>query len=109
MNACDKAGRWEQALQLLDEMERKRIEPSAATYSAVISACRRGGQWERILDLWAEMKQQHRTQVTTAATYGAVIEACERARFWEHALRLLGVMQHKQIRPEVGTYEAAIS
>lgn len=44
ISACEKAGRWETALQLFDEMLRDGCTPNTVTYNSLITAC---GQGER--------------------------------------------------------------
>ena len=43
ISACDKGGRWDQALVLLYRMEVSGITPDAVSYSAAIAACGHGG------------------------------------------------------------------
>ncbi|CAM9959516.1 unnamed protein product, partial [Ectocarpus sp. 8 AP-2014] len=69
ITACGKAGQWERALDLLEEMggggdgddrlRRRRtgvlIAPDVASINAAISACARAGQWESALGLLGRM------------------------------------------------------
>lgn len=69
ITACGKAGQWERALVLLEEMggggggddglRRRRtgvpIAPDVASINAAISACARAGQWESALGLLGRM------------------------------------------------------
>lgn len=76
MDACAKAGSWQRALELLDEMileSNGAVKPNAYTYTVAITACSNGGQWERALVLLQQMKQQN-IKVSTI-TYNAVISA----------------------------------
>ena len=56
ISACGKCGQWEKALQLLDEMQQRRLEPDVISFSAAISACEKVGQWEKALQLLDEMQ-----------------------------------------------------
>jgi pentatricopeptide repeat domain-containing protein 1 len=38
ISACKKGGKWKKALELLEEMQAKGVEPNVYTYSAAISA-----------------------------------------------------------------------
>ncbi|CAM9882463.1 unnamed protein product [Ectocarpus sp. 12 AP-2014] len=72
ITACGKAGQWERALDLLEEMggggggddglRRRRtgvpIAPDVASINAAISACARAGQWESALGLLGRMAAQ---------------------------------------------------
>lgn len=42
ISACEKAGRWETALQLFDEMQRDACTPNTVTYNSLITACGQG-------------------------------------------------------------------
>ena len=42
LQACEKAGRWQLALELYQEMHRDVIKPSAAVYNALIGVCGQG-------------------------------------------------------------------
>jgi pentatricopeptide repeat protein len=56
ISACEKGGQWEKALQLLEEMRAKDVEPNVITYNATTSACEKGGQCEKALQLLEEMR-----------------------------------------------------
>ena len=47
-----------QALQLLDEMPQRRLDPDVISFSAAISACEKSEQWEKALELLDEMQQR---------------------------------------------------
>ena len=47
ISACEKGGRWEQAVSLLDEMREAGVLPNVVSFNAAISACEKGGRWER--------------------------------------------------------------
>jgi pentatricopeptide repeat protein len=42
ISACEKAGRWEAALQLFDEMTRDGCTPNTVTFNSLITACGQG-------------------------------------------------------------------
>ena len=44
LQACEKAGRWQLALDLFQEMHRDGIKPSAAVYNALIAVCGQGAR-----------------------------------------------------------------
>lgn len=50
ISACEKAGRWETALQLFEEMNRDGCNPNTVTYNSLITACGQGG-WRADLSL----------------------------------------------------------
>eukprot|EP00438_Fugacium_kawagutii_P012803 Skav211683 [mRNA] locus=scaffold216:422171:433625:- [translate_table: standard] len=58
ISACEKAGRWQLAWQVLlvGELKRQRLRPSVVTYGAAISACEKGGQWQHALQIFSELQ-----------------------------------------------------
>ena len=42
ISACDRAGRWQYALELLEEMRKDRVAPNTVTYNSLLSACAQG-------------------------------------------------------------------
>ena len=40
--ACEKAGRWQLALELLEEMHRDNCKPNVVTFNSLIAACGQG-------------------------------------------------------------------
>ena len=42
ISACEKAGRWELALDLFSEMHREGCKPNVVTYNSLIAACAQG-------------------------------------------------------------------
>lgn len=42
ISACEKAGRWELALDLFGEMHREGCKPNVVTYNSLIAACAQG-------------------------------------------------------------------
>lgn len=44
ISACEKAGRWELALDLFSEMHREGCKPNVVTYNSLIAACAQGAQ-----------------------------------------------------------------
>lgn len=42
INACEKAGQWDLALQLFERMQQEGIAPNTVTYNSLITACTQG-------------------------------------------------------------------
>ena len=76
----------ERALELLEGMRERGIEPDVISYSAAISACEKGGQWERALELLEGMRE--RGIEPDVISYSAAISACARASQAAHAEKL---------------------
>ena len=51
ISACEKATQAQKALELLEEMRQKGLEPDVITYNAAISACEKATQAEKALEL----------------------------------------------------------
>ena len=59
ISACEKAGRWEDALRLFDEMQRDGCTPNTVTYNSLITACGQGEfQWQEQVFVLAGFLQQ---------------------------------------------------
>ena len=55
ISACEKGGRWEITLELLNGCMTWST-PDTISYSAAISACENGGRWELALEFLKECK-----------------------------------------------------
>ena len=75
IGACEKGGRWGEALALLGEM-RRRAWSGIRSRTRRISACEKGGQWKKALLLLGEMKAAgvELDVITYNATYHRVRE-----------------------------------
>ncbi|CAM9780566.1 unnamed protein product, partial [Hapterophycus canaliculatus] len=51
MGACGKAGRWEEALRLLDELHDFGLVPDAISYNTAAAACARAENWDRAQEI----------------------------------------------------------
>lgn len=85
MSSCWKGGRWDLALELLEEMVHRELTPNAVALSTAVAACESGGLWQRALSLLRKSSGTRRD----AQLYNSVIGACGSSSAWEHALALL--------------------
>ena len=74
---------WEQALELLVQMERKEVQLDIISFDAAISACGKAGEWEQALVLFDLSAQKAQPNIITCST---VISACGNAGEWPRAL-----------------------
>ncbi|CAN0137278.1 unnamed protein product [Scytosiphon promiscuus] len=51
MGACGKAGRWEDALRLLDELPDSGLVPDAISFNTAAAACARAENWEQAQEI----------------------------------------------------------
>ena len=65
INACEKGQQPRQALELLNQMQHRRLMQDVITYSAAISACEWGQQPQQALQLLNQM--QHRDPCRTSS------------------------------------------
>lgn len=74
VTACGRAGEWERALSLLDEMatERECLTPDVVAINAAIDACGRAGQCQQALDLLGRMMRGSSSLVREITSTGAV-------------------------------------
>ena len=61
MDCCGKAGQWEVALSLLQEMKDAGPVPDRMTYNTAMDACAKGGQWQRALEILQGMEVRQLT------------------------------------------------
>ena len=57
ISACEKAGQWQHALGLFDQMPNAQVVPNFFTYAAAISACEKDGQWQLALSFFNAMRR----------------------------------------------------
>ena len=86
ISACEKGGRWQEALTLFEAMTKAQIQPTVISYNAAVSACEKGGRWQEALTLFDAMpKAKVQPDVIS---YSAAISACEKGGQWQQALSL---------------------
>ena len=74
MSACLRAGRWREALDLLDECEAEaNVEPDVITYTNAMRACARGRRVRRALSLLEEVREREGVEMD-AYLYTSVID-----------------------------------
>eukprot|EP00435_Cladocopium_sp_Y103_P001917 s4561_g1.t1 len=90
ISACEKCGRWEQALELLGAQLQWDILPDGVSYNSAISACEKAAKWELALFVSEEMPKAQ--LLPDVVTYNSAIAACESCGVWAKALELLDLM-----------------
>ncbi|CAB1098432.1 unnamed protein product [Ectocarpus sp. CCAP 1310/34] len=105
--ACSRAGNWERALGLLEQMREDGLEPNSTTFTTMISAWRRdwgyGGDGARgqeargaLLPLLASIAT-YRGLTPDARLYGSALDACADASLCQPARDLLAVMVSSRV------------
>lgn len=111
---------WQKALDFLNEMEARGIEPSEVTYSVTITACGNALHWEKALELLETMRGKG--MPPNLYVYNAAITAISKAakqmskngekregRLWKKVMELLDNMRQDGLEPDGFSYSAAIS
>ncbi|CAM9520060.1 unnamed protein product [Chrysoparadoxa australica] len=78
IHACSKAGEWEIAMRLLQEMPGLGLTPKESTYNSTMAACSKRGKWQLAYQVLQQMKG--RGISPTHFSYSPVLTACGRGR-----------------------------
>ncbi|KAG5182829.1 hypothetical protein JKP88DRAFT_317251 [Tribonema minus] len=114
--ACGKAGRLNDAVQLIDNMRNHRVSPDGRTYLTLIQQCvrnsasthagdSRGGS-KRALELLQLMKDAG--PVPNIRHFTAAIMVCVAERNGISAITIFRMMQHEGIRPDLQSWGALL-
>jgi len=107
--ALGRAGKWEQALEILHQMERSKIKNHLIAYNAALSACERAQQWRAAKALLDEMVAKKDGVRPDKISYNTVISACAKAGKSRTAIQLLDKMISSGLEPDRISYNSAIS
>lgn len=86
MTACGRAGRWQEALNLLDTMADDGVPVTCVSYGVAAAACKSSGRWKECLALISEMKAK--SIRPDAKMYTAVLNTCATAAASEKQVTL---------------------
>lgn len=106
--ACDRAGRWEMALALLERARAALPRPGAALLAAVAAACGRRHLWPVAVALLVEMRHRDRV-MPDAFNVNVAVSACGAASRWALAWALLDEMERGLLARDVVGFNAALS
>ena len=51
IDACEKEGRWQEALSLFQRIPQRKLRHTSMSFSALVSTCEKGGQALQVLNL----------------------------------------------------------
>ena len=92
IRACEKAGRWDMALCLVEAMPSRSLEVDLICWSSTISACEKSGCWELAICLLHEKTHGMGSMGSICSmdiiTINSALSACEKAGQWRAALQL---------------------
>lgn len=93
LNSASKRGIWKWALQLLNKMEEKGIEPDSFAWNAALIACGRASEPDSAIEVFQKMTAHG--QKPGILSYGALLSALEKGglidkaeQVWEHMLKV---------------------
>lgn len=101
IDACE--GHWVWTLQLLDELERDRLQGNARTYSAAMKSCE---HWPSALEF---LEVMHRRQIqANLVVHNACLHACAKGAQWSLVLDQLEALPSRLLSADVVTYATAM-
>ena len=86
IRVCGQAGKWQAALNLLQQLRDDDGPPDSGCYAEAMKACRKNGAWSTALMLHEDLRREAPPDVFTTSN---AIAACEPAGLWRRALDLL--------------------
>lgn len=86
ISTCAAAGRWHEALVLLDRMIKRKIERDARTYNVVLNTLQRARRTKLAVKVFIKMLRMEEDVEPTADTFAAVIDSCMKDRDVNQAL-----------------------
>jgi pentatricopeptide repeat protein len=118
ISACGNAGRWQTALDLLQQMRDEGLRINLITYNSAITALSKSAGrrnpygpskplWPLVQELLRQVRQDG--LVPDGFSYSAAISCCGAEGRWEEALGLIEEMKSSGARPNKVAYSAAIS
>ncbi|CAM9612319.1 unnamed protein product [Hapterophycus canaliculatus] len=119
MHAAQKAGEWEVALDLWDEIATRRSRPGRSrsssslpapndhTYGIAIDVCAKAGLVDRALSLLSESKRAGLSP--SLIRFNSAIDACARAGRWGQALELVREIREAGLEPDEVSFTSAMA
>ena len=120
VSSCARAGRWQQAAEVLATMREKGPPPDVISYNALLAACSLAREWRPALavllrmcrpvragrsrDLRSPRRYYPRPDVVS---FGAALACMERATQWPVALELLDLARAEGVSPDAACYASA--
>ncbi|CAJ1378874.1 unnamed protein product [Effrenium voratum] len=98
LKACQKAGRWRDALSLLREMADER-RVSAVALNSAMDACVRGKRWQHALVLFEDFRRL--SVESDVVSYCTAVGACAQAALWPACVVLLAEMVDEDLEVQV--------
>jgi len=108
IDACAKAGKWVEAVKLLNNMKiQDKAKLDVAVYIAVINACARASEVRAALGVLESMKESGVRP--DLMTYNAALNACATRGWWQSAVSLFESMAGQGFQPNLATVNALMN
>lgn len=88
--------------QLMQELKERGLEPTAVTYTSLMTAYGTVGNTEAVFRVFSEM--EHKGMPLTEVEYGTAMAACGRSADYAKASELLAKMDANRVEPHVGHF-----
>ena len=105
MRACASAEQSRHVMQLLRQMERNNLTPTAVHYGIAVDACGRSGELKRMMNLLSEAQVTGCPTATATATYTATIST---ATATSTSPAPLSPLQARKLDLDAPTYTSAV-
>jgi len=122
ITACADNGRWETALQILDDMRAQKASedkhlkyrqpPNSVIYSAVMNACGRCDRYDKALHVFDTLLSERREgqgPPKDTILFNQALNACRRLRRYQRAYELYANMYTHKIKRDQVTYGTMLS
>ena len=106
VSACEKRAEWQQALNILQQLDTARLQPSLITCNSCISACEKAGQWQVALQLLCEVDARYLQP--DVITYNSTISAYQKVTQWQVAMSLSHVAE-LHVGHDIITFNSTLS
>jgi pentatricopeptide repeat protein len=112
VQALAKSGKPQICLDLLQEMDSRKLDAGAQVYSVVIVALTRAGMHAEALGLFKHVEEDPslgmKNRSSNQRAFRACVLAYQKLGDWQSAVRLLESMPSKGMRPSLGCYNSAM-
>eukprot|EP00752_Nemacystus_decipiens_P007447 g6656.t1 len=107
INACNIAGRWQDALDLVRRAEESGVKPDMISYSTLMNALCHSGECARALEVFREMIKRKLEPGLVSCNY--VLTYCSKHKAGMVAMEFLVVMKKAKLKVTSVSYNAVIA
>ncbi|CAE7948759.1 unnamed protein product, partial [Symbiodinium sp. KB8] len=107
ISGCERAGRWQPALQTLQSGFHRRLPPTIIGFNAAISASEEDRQWQRSCSLFTSLLEV--PLVPSIVSFGAAASSLAAARRWRRSLHVVDQLKHWEVPANAVVFNAVLS